>query len=218
MHLSDKSSFEVDRVIIAAGRHPSTSGIGIEVVNIAPNKKGALEIDNHCRVLGHEHIWAAGDVTGIAPYTHTANYQGEIVAENILGGSNAANYSAIPRVIYTEPAVASVGIFHDESKNDGLISARFDLSDLSRNQTDGEIGGLLILTADPLRGILVGAAAIGPHSDEWLAEATLAIRAQVPLAILCDLVHAFPTYGQAFDVPLKELLNRSTAQRPERAN
>jgi len=207
--LSDESSIEVDRVIIAAGRHPNTSGIGLETVNIVPNKDGAIEIDEHCRVVGHQHIWAAGDVTGIAPYTHTANYQGQVITENILGGSSIANYQAIPRVIYTEPAVASVGIFHRDSENDGLITARIELSDLSRNETDGEVGGLLILTADPIRGILVGAAAIGPHADEWLAEATLAIRAQVPLAILCDVVHAFPTYGQAFDAPLEELLSRS---------
>lgn len=208
-HLSDNSTIEVDQVIIAAGRSPNTSGIGLEIVNIEPNKKGAVEIDGHCRVLGQKHIWAAGDVTGIAPYTHTANYQGEIITENIMGGSRVASYIAIPRAIYTEPAVASVGIFHNENINDGLISAHFDLSDLARNQTDGEAGGLLVLTADPVRKILVGAAAIGPHADEWLAEATLAIRAEIPLAILCDVVHAFPTYGQAFEAPLKELLSRS---------
>lgn len=208
VHLSDKTTIEVDQVIIAAGRSPNTDGIGLEVINIVPNKKGAVEIDGHCRVLGQEHIWAAGDITGIAPYTHTANYQGQIIAENILGGTRVASYVAIPRAIYTEPAVASVGIFHSDRKNDGLISAHFDLSDLARNQTDGEAGGLLVLTADPVRKILVGAAAIGPHADEWLAEATLAIRAEVPLAILCDVVHAFPTYGQAFEAPLKELLSR----------
>jgi len=206
--LSDESFIEVDRLIIATGRHPTTIGLGLENLDVVTNDKGAIEIDSHCRVVGHEHLWAAGDVTGIAPYTHTANYQGQIITRNISGGDEVANYDAIPRVIYTEPAVASVGIFQSENEKDALISARFDLSNLSRNETDGEVGGLLILTADSVRGVLVGAAAIGPHADEWIAEATLAIRAEVHLTILCDVVHAFPTYGQAFDVPLRELLSQ----------
>lgn len=208
VHLSDGSSLEVDRLIIATGRQPRTTGIGLEILNIVANDKGALEIDEHCRVKGHSHIWAAGDVTGIAPFTHTANYQGQIIAENIIGGAHIAHYGAIPRVIYTEPVVASVGIFQNEAENDNLISARFDLSNLPRNETDGEGGGLLILTADRARGVLVGAAAIGPHADAWMAEATLAIRAQIPLWILCDVVHAFPTYGEAFHAPLEQLLNQ----------
>jgi dihydrolipoamide dehydrogenase len=205
--LSDKSSIEVERVIIAAGRHPNTSDIGLAALKIIPSKSGAIEIDAQCRVVGQNNVWAAGDVTGVAPYTHTANYQGEIISRNLMGGSAVANYNAIPRVIYTEPAVASVGVFQNE--NQSLISASFDLADLARSETDGQMGGLLILTADPARGVLVGAAAIGPHADEWLAEATLAIRAQVPLSILCDVVHAFPTYGQSLEAPLEELLSRS---------
>lgn len=209
--ISDKSVIEVDRLIIAAGRHPNTDEIGLAALSIKTDKRGAIEIDGHCRVVGQEHVWAAGDVTAVAPYTHTANYQGQIIAENIVGKSTVANYQAIPRVIYTEPAVASVGIFYNENENRDLITASFDLSDLARNETDGQIGGLLILTADSIRGVLVGAAAIGPQADEWLSEATLAIRAQVPLSILCDVVHAFPTYGQAFDAPLEELWTRSKA-------
>ena len=208
VHLSDKTSVEVSRVIIAAGRNPTTAGLGLEVLNISANKKGAIEIDDHCRVVGQDHVWAAGDVTGIAPYTHTANYQGQIIWRNITGGDEKANYTAVPRVIYTDPAVASVGILQSEIEKDGLITASFDLSNLSRNETDGEAGGLLILTADSVRGVLVGAAAIGPHADEWIAEATLAIRAEVHLSILCDVIHAFPTYGEAFDAPLEELLRR----------
>lgn len=208
VHLSNNTSVEVNRVIIAAGRNPTTSGLGLEVLNISPNKKGAIEIDDHCRVVGQDHVWAAGDVTGIAPYTHTANYQGQIIWRNIAGGDEKANYTAVPRAIYTDPAVASVGIMQSEIEKDGLITASFDLSDLSRNETDGEAGGLLILTADSVRGVLVGAAAIGPHADEWIAEATLAIRAEVHLSVLCDVIHAFPTYGEAFDAPLEELLRR----------
>jgi pyruvate/2-oxoglutarate dehydrogenase complex dihydrolipoamide dehydrogenase (E3) component len=137
--------------------------------------------------------------------THTANYQGRIVSSNILGKKQIANYTAIPRAIYTDPPVASVGRLERTGETPGLISERFEMKDLPRNSTDGESGGLLILTADSVSGTLVGAAAIGPHADEWMVEATLAIRAQVPLAVLSDVVHAFPTFGEAFEEPIRKL-------------
>jgi len=209
VHFSDGSSITVERIIVATGRHPNTAHMNFDMLGIYTDEKGAVLIDDHCRVVGQDHVWAGGDVTGVAPYTHTANYQGRIITSNILGRDMKANYSAIPRVIYTDPAVASVGTLHVDGSDDGLISAKFELNGLSRNSTDGladdKKSGLLILSADPIRKILVGAAAIGPHADEWLAEATLAIRAQVPLSILCDVVHAFPTYSQAFEIPLREL-------------
>lgn len=205
VHLSGGDSITVERVVIAAGRHANTADLNLAVLGIDPEKDGSVLIDSRCRVIGEPHIWAAGDVAGIEPYTHTANYQGRIIIDNILGIDRVASYVAIPRAIYTDPPIASVGVMHVEGSSDGLISASLDLSDVSRTHTDSEDGGLLILTLDPVKKVLVGAAAIGPHADEWLAEVSLAIRAQVPLSILCDVIHAFPTYGQAFEQPLREL-------------
>jgi dihydrolipoamide dehydrogenase len=205
LHLSGGDSITVERLVLAAGRHPNTTDLGLELLGIAPDEHGALLVDSRCRVIGEKNIWAAGDVTGIAPYTHTANYQGRVIFSNILGIDLIASYVAIPRAIYTDPPVASVGIMHIEGSSDGLISAQADLSEVSRTHTDSENGGILILTLDAQRKVLVGAAAIGPHADEWLAEASLAIRAEIPLEVLCDVVHAFPTYGQAFEKPLQEL-------------
>ena len=205
IHLSDGKSLSVERVIIATGRHPNTAELNLDLLEIVLDENGAIKVDENCRAQGQAHIWAAGDVTGIAPFTHTANYQGRIISHNILGGSQIANYTAIPRAIYTDPPVASVGKMKSVENSEGLISARIALSEVSRSTTDGETGGLLLLTADPKRGVLVGAAAIGPHADEWLAEITLAIRAQIPLSTLCDVVHAFPTYGEALEQPLREL-------------
>lgn len=205
VHISGGKPITVERVIVATGRHANTAHMNFDMLGIYTDDKEAVIIDDHCRVVGQEHVWAGGDVTGIAAYTHTANYQGRIITSNILGRNMVANYSAIPRAIYTDPAVASVGTMHVVGSDDGLISAQVDLNTLSRTSTDGTNGGLLILSADPIRNVLVGAAAIGPHADEWMAEATLAIRAQVPLSILCEVVHAFPTYSQAFEIPLREL-------------
>jgi dihydrolipoamide dehydrogenase len=207
VQLSSGKSIEVERLIIAAGRHPNTPGIGLENLEIELDSKGSPIIDSKCRAVGKEHIWVAGDVTSIAPFTHTANYQARVVTSNILGIPKIAHYEAIPRAVYTDPPIASVGRSEDQSDDSGLVSAGMDLSELARNSTDSDGGGLLILTADPMSKLLVGAAAIGPHADEWIVQATMAIQANVPLSTLTDIVHAFPTYGQAFERPLKELEN-----------
>ncbi len=204
--LSDNTHVDVERIIIATGRRPTTDDLGLEALGITLNKAGAITVDDHCRVKDHPHVWAAGDITGIAPFTHTANYQARIVVANVLGEDRAAEYTAIPRAIYTDPPVASVGQnAGPDSSNDGLITATMDLDQTARSAIDGNSNGILVLTADSARGVLVGAAAIGPNADEWLAEANLAIRAEIPLTILVDVVHAFPTYGEAFEPALRKL-------------
>ena len=202
-HLSDGSTVQVERVLVATGRAPWTDGLGLEALGVQPGGQGELVVDDRCRLA--EHVWAAGDVTGEAPYTHTANYQARIVAANLLGEDRTADYRAIPRAVYTEPAVASVGMDEAAAREAGLEpqTAVMDLREVARTSTEGSSGGRLVLTA--AGGVLVGAAAIGPHADEWLNEATLAIRARVPLAVLADVVHAFPTFGEAYEPPLREL-------------
>ena len=207
VHLSDGSKVEVARVLVAVGRRPTTDGLGLAALGIELGDDGAVQVDDHCRVKGQQHVWAAGDVTGTAPYTHTANYQARILSANLLGGDRTADYRAIPRAVYTDPAVASVGMDAETAKEQGIdaITAVLDLAEVARTATEGNDGGRLVLTADRARGVLIGAAAIGPRADEWLSEATLAIRAEVPLSVLTDVVHAFPTFGEAYEPPLRDL-------------
>ena len=164
MLLSDGTTLEVHRVLLAVGRTPTTKGLGLEAIGIEPDERGGLRVDDQCRVQGHSNIWAVGDVTGLAPFTHGANYQARIASDTMLGRTRRADYRAMPRAIYTDPAVASVGIAQEQARSQGIdaITAAMDLADVGRTTTEGTAGGRLVLTADRARGVLVGAAAIGP--------------------------------------------------------
>ena len=203
--LTDGTVVAAERVLVATGRTPTTDDLGLDVLGIEPGDRGELSIDDRCRVEGQDHVWAAGDVTLKGPYTHTASYQARVVAANLLGDHRTADYRAIPRAVYTEPAVASVGMDAATAAEQGLDAqtAVMDVGQTARAATEGAGGGRLVLTA--VDGVLVGAAAIGPRADEWLAEAALAIRARVPLEVLADVVHAFPTFGEAYEPPVREL-------------
>jgi pyruvate/2-oxoglutarate dehydrogenase complex dihydrolipoamide dehydrogenase (E3) component len=118
LHLSDGSEPATDRVLIAVGRRPAVRDIGLETLGIATD--APLDVDPACRVRGAEHLWAIGDVTGLAPFTHTANYQARIAVEALLGRPAAADYRGIPRAVYTTPAVYAVGLTPAKAHDQGL--------------------------------------------------------------------------------------------------
>ena len=166
-------------------------GIGLESVGVEPNPKG-IEVDGQLRF--GENLWAIGDVTGIFPLTHTGKYQSDVVAANILGGSHEANYDAVPRVVFTDPQAASVGA------TEARFSATAKVKEVPRMATYtrqyDKSNGFLTLLSDG-EG-LTGAYALGPEAGEWLQQATLAIRARVPIDVLRDTIQPFPTFSEIY--------------------
>lgn len=165
--LDTGDALDIDRVILAAGRRPATYGAGLERLGIALGDDGSVLVDQRCQVQHQPRAWAAGDVTGLVPYTHGANYQARVLATNLLGGHATADYRSIPRVIYTEPALASAGLTEAQARDKGLdvLTAQTDLAGTARASTDGAAAGRLVLVADRAKGVLIGASALRPGAD-----------------------------------------------------
>jgi dihydrolipoamide dehydrogenase len=206
--LDDGWAATVERVIVAIGMRANTRDTGLEHLGIELDARGYLPVDDHCRVRGRADVWGGGDVTGVAPYTHTANYHARTIAANLLGKDSRADHRAIPRGVYTDPAVASVGLTSTVARAQGydVVEGTFPLGHTARAFITGTTAGVLTLVADKRARVLLGAAAVGPHVEELIGEAALAIRARVPLEVLVDLVHPFPTYSEAYEPAFRELL------------
>ncbi|MBB0247090.1 pyridine nucleotide-disulfide oxidoreductase, partial [Streptomyces alkaliphilus] len=165
-------------------------------------------VDERCRVTG-DGLWAIGDVTGISQFTHVAQYHGRIVADALLGGSRRADHTGIPRVVFTHPEVAAVGLTEVEAREGGVetVACELDLAaSLARPWTfETEPGGTLGLLADRRRRVLIGAWAVAPLAGEWIHQAALAIRAGIPIDTLLDGVAQFPTYSESLLKALERL-------------
>jgi len=203
-----------DRLLVATGRRPRVEGIGLETVGVTAEPHG-IQVDKYLRA--GERIWAIGDVNGIWPLTHVGEYEGDVVAANIAGDARPANYEAVPRVTYTDPQAAAVGA------TDAKYSGTAQLSDEPKTATYThayrQSNGFLTLLSDGER--LTGAYALGPEAGEWLQQATLAIRARVPIAVLSDTIQPFPSfsgiYGAALECLRMEIAGRPRPSRPAAA-
>jgi pyruvate/2-oxoglutarate dehydrogenase complex dihydrolipoamide dehydrogenase (E3) component len=203
----DGSELRGDRLLVATGRSPRTAGIGLETVGIEPDRKG-IEVDE--RMSAGEDLWAIGDVTGIWPFTHVGKYQGRVAASNILGRLARASYDAVPRVVFTDPQAASVGEADGEHVVTTQLASVARTSTFTRAYADRP--GFLTLVSDGQR--LTGAHALGPEAGEWLQQATLAIRAKVPLETLLDTIQPFPTFSEAYLFALMELGTKVAGRSP----
>src|SRR4051794_6534671 len=198
LELADGRELRGDRLLVATGRRPRVDGIGLETVGIEPDPHG-IPVD--ARLCAGERLWAIGDVTALWPLTHVGEYQGDIVADNILGEHREANYEAVPRVTYTDPQAGAVGATEAAFTGTARVAELPKAATYTRAYA--ESNGFLTLLSDGER--LTGAYALGPEAGEWLQQATLAIRARVPLAVMRDTIQPFPTFSEIYGGALKAL-------------
>jgi pyruvate/2-oxoglutarate dehydrogenase complex dihydrolipoamide dehydrogenase (E3) component len=191
LELADGTVLRGDRLLVATGRRPRVDGLGLETVGIEPGRTG-IAVD--ARMSAGDRLWAIGDVTGIWPLTYVGKYQGRVAASNILGRERETDYSAVPRVVFTDPQIAAVG------DADGPVTATVPLAEVPRTATYTRAydtkPGFMTLVSDGER--LTGAYAVGPEAGEWLQQATVAIRVRIPLAVMNDVIQPFPTFSEAF--------------------
>jgi pyruvate/2-oxoglutarate dehydrogenase complex dihydrolipoamide dehydrogenase (E3) component len=208
VELDDGSEAAGEIVIVAVGRRPRTQDLGLDTVGIEPTRRG-ISVDERCRA--GDGVWAIGDVTGIAAFTHVAKYQARIAAMDILGRPAKADYRAVPRVTFTDPEVAAVGMTEDDARAQGIepVSVTIDLpSSIARPYTFQENPhGKFGVVVDAERDVLIGSWAVAPLASEWIHLAVLAIRAEIPVPVLKDTIAQFPSFSEAFGAALRALPN-----------
>ena len=200
LSLEGGSELRGEELLVATGRKPRVHGFGLDTAGIDPDAAAeGIEVDERMRAA--EGVWAIGDVTGLWPFTHVGKYQGRVAAADILGRGVTADYRAVPRVIFTDPQIAAVG------EQDGPASGTVQLESISRTSTYSreydKHPGFLTVISDGEK--LIGAYAVGPEAGEWLQQATLAIKAQIPVETLRQTIQPFPTFSEAFVYALADL-------------
>jgi dihydrolipoamide dehydrogenase len=200
LHLSDGATLDTERLLIATGRRPNVERLGLDELGVQISGRG-VEVDERLRAA--DNVWAIGDVTGVAQFTHVGKYQARIAAADMASRRAKADYRAIPAGIFTDPEVATVG----RTDGDGLVSARVELGSLPRLSTyeRPKRDGFVRVFADPRQRVLVGAVCVGPQAAEWLGQFTLAIRAAVPVETLLDTIQPYPTFSEGVFYALQEL-------------
>jgi pyruvate/2-oxoglutarate dehydrogenase complex dihydrolipoamide dehydrogenase (E3) component len=193
--LADGERIGFEQLLVAVGRRPNLEGL--DALGLTTRKSGIV-VDE--RLRAEENVWAVGDVTGIALLTHVGKYQARVAAYDMAGRETRADYRAIPATVFTDPQVATVG------KLEGKIAV-WKLTSTPRLSTyeRPKRPGFLKLAADPERRVVTGAVAVGPEAGEWLQQLTLAIRAEVPIDVLLDVIQPYPTFSDAVFLALREL-------------
>jgi pyruvate/2-oxoglutarate dehydrogenase complex dihydrolipoamide dehydrogenase (E3) component len=205
--LSDGSVVTGERLLVATGRRVNLAPLGVDAVGIDPQGRG-VPVDEHLRA--GDGVWAVGDVTGVAGFTHVAVYQGRIAAADILGRSHEpADYTAVPRVTFTDPEIASVGLSERDARDRGL-DVRIGVSPTNYSTRayihgPGAQEGVTKVIADAARGVLVGASTMGPAAGEIIGIFLLAVRQRIPVAALRELIYPYPTFLRGVEPALQKL-------------
>jgi len=207
VELSDGDVASAERLLVAVGRRPNLGALGVGALGI-DDEASAIPADERLRAA--ERTWAVGDVTGHGAYTHVAYYQAQIAAADILGIDHpAADYSAVPRVVYTDPEVGGVGLTEAQSRAQGrkIKVGMLPTADSDRGWLYGRgaESGFVKVVADESTGTLIGASVLGPAAGEVVGALAVAIHAQIPVADLMEVIYPYPTFVRAIRGALRRL-------------
>jgi pyruvate/2-oxoglutarate dehydrogenase complex dihydrolipoamide dehydrogenase (E3) component len=202
--LKSGATVHAARLLVATGRRANFEAW--QASGLARTERGWLKVDPET-LQAHDAVYGAGDVTGIGGFTHLAYYHGQIVARRIRGEDARADHVAVPRVTFTDPEVASVGLTAAAAQERGLdvITASADPGEAARGYIHDFHGGALKLVGDRAKGVLVGATLVTPRAGEVLGELILAIKAGTPLRILADVIHPYPAFNRVLGAALQDL-------------
>ena len=202
--LKSGKSVTGERLLVATGRRANFEAW--QEAGLTRTERGWLKVDPET-LEAHVGIYGAGDITGIGGFTHLAHYHGLIVARRLRGEDARADHTAVPRVTYTDPEVASVGLSEQAARERGIevVTAFTDPAEAARGYIHDFKGGAVKLVGDRKKGVLVGATLVSPRAGEMLGELVLALKAGIPLSILSDLIHPYPAFNRVLGAVLQEL-------------
>jgi pyruvate/2-oxoglutarate dehydrogenase complex dihydrolipoamide dehydrogenase (E3) component len=218
VELGDGTVVEGDEILVAVGRRALTEELGLETVGVKPD--GFLEVDERLQVPGVPWLYAVGDVNGRSLLTHAGKYQARVLSDVLDGRRSAglSKHACVPRVIFTEPQIAAVGMTLQAATEGGLKARAYDA------ETSGSAGasfhgrnapGTSRIVVDEERGVVVGATFTGVDVADWVHAATIAIVGEVPIERMWDAIPAFPTRSEIW---LKLLQRRESDLAAEAAS
>jgi pyruvate/2-oxoglutarate dehydrogenase complex dihydrolipoamide dehydrogenase (E3) component len=213
VHLDGAGPVRSERLLVATGRRADLTALGVAAAGIGDTRP-FIAVDDHLRA--GDGVWSVGDVTGVGAFTHVAMYQARIAASDILGQAHEpASYRALPRVTFTDPEVGAVGLTEAQARGTDVTvrTAVSPIPSSSRGWIHGPGNdGFIKLIADASAGVLIGATSAGPAGGEVLGALAVAVHARVPVAVLSQMIYAYPTFHRAIEDAITQL----SLRRPRR--
>jgi pyruvate/2-oxoglutarate dehydrogenase complex dihydrolipoamide dehydrogenase (E3) component len=211
IHLKSGAMVSADRLLVATGRRANAEAW--RAAGLPQTERGWLKVDPST-LEAHPGVFGAGDVTGLGGFTHLAHYHGQVIARRLRGMGATADHTAVPRVTYTDPEIASVGLSEAaaRARSIDVVVASADPAEAARGYIHDFHRGALKLVADRERGVLIGATLVTPRAGEIVGELVLAIKLRTPLKALADVIHPFPAFNRVLGASLEELAAKALLQ------
>jgi pyruvate/2-oxoglutarate dehydrogenase complex dihydrolipoamide dehydrogenase (E3) component len=198
LSLAGGGEVRAERLLVATGRRPAFDGHDLAAAGVELDAAGRPVLTDTLRTTA-PHIWVAGDATGELLFTHVGSYEADLVALDILGTPRPRDYRVVPRVTFTDPEVASVGLTEAAARAAGheVAAATARIEDNERAHIDGRSRGLVKLVADRSTGELVGGHIVAEEAGAMIHEVVAAMAGRLPVRVLADAIHAYPTLSES---------------------